>query len=140
MLPSRSTRPSKGTNLARSDEISQRSTRVWPSHSDLEMVHIFLVFSILKVAAAPTPLSGLAINGNPIFFTALSMSFSVLTTAPGTTGTPAFLKSFFISDLNLVFFRSFGLAPKTLNCSRSAASNSNQYSLWDSIRSIGPCL
>ena len=138
MLPSRSTRPSKVQISLEVTNFSKKYS-VLPSHSALKWSTSSGV-SILKVAAAPTPLSGLAINGNPIFFTALSMSFSVLTTAPGTTGTPAFLKSFFISDLNLVFFRSFGLAPKTLNCSRSAASNSNQYSLWDSIRSIGPCL
>ena len=87
----------------------------------------FLSFS-LKVLAAPTPLSGLAINGNFNFFTPFSMSASFLTKNPGTTGTLAFSKYFFISDLCFVFFKSRSLSPKTLNCVRSAASNSIQCS------------
>ena len=81
----------------------------------LEVIDIIFCFKF-EGCTAPTPLSGLAIIGRPISFTALSTSSSVLMTAPGTTGTPAFgrvfhfrlkfslLKIFWLSTKNIELF------------------------------------
>ncbi len=107
ILPSRSTRPSKVQISFRSDEFSKKYTCMSIPFC-LEMIYIFWCFS-LKVAAA-LPIVRFGVIGNPIFFTALSMSFSTLTTAPE-IGTPAFLKSFFISDWTSGF-QIFWLSPE----------------------------
>lgn len=75
-----------------------------------------------------------AINGNPISSQPYQCLF-ILTTAPGTTGTPVFLKSFFISDL-IGFLQIFWLSPEDINCSRSAQIPIPIILICDSIRSV----